>query len=211
MLMTTGILGVDSPHARDVVGAGKKLGIHFYRLGFWPHQPKISIDKQITRIKSSLKEIAAMSREMGMCALFQNHSSPPNQTDGPIGGDLDELYDIVKDFDPKQIGVAFDLGHAIIMHGDGWRQHFEKLKDHIRVVYIKDVRRPATFVPFGEGEYGRTDYFDLLKKMHYDAPMSIHIEYPWAPKGKKTQAELIETLKRNRLVVADWWRHAAAM
>ena len=99
-----------------------------------------------------------MSQEMGICGLFQNHSSPPIGPTARVGGDLNELYDIIKDFDPKQIGVAFDLGHAIIMHGDGWRQHFEKLKDHIRVVYIKDVRRPATFVPFGEGEFGRTNF-----------------------------------------------------
>jgi sugar phosphate isomerase/epimerase len=157
-----------------------------------------------------LQDLAAMNREMEMCALFQNHSAPPNRTDGHVGGNLDELHDIVKDFDPKQIGVAFDLGHAIITHGDDWRKHFDKLKDHIRVVYIKDVRRPAAFVPFGEGEFARSGFFELLKKMRYDAPMSIHIEYSWAPKGEKTEAALIETLKRSRTVVADWWQHAAA-
>jgi sugar phosphate isomerase/epimerase len=210
LLMTTGILGIDSPHVRDILGTGKKLGIRFYRLGYWSHRPEIPTNKLIAPIKSSLKDLAALNRELEVCALFQNHSSDPKRPDGPVGGDLDELHDIVKDFDPKQIGVAFDLGHAIITHGEGWRSHFEKLKDHIRVVYIKDVRRPATFVRFGEGEFGRADFFELLKQIHYEAPLSIHIEYAWAAQGKKTQAALIETLKHSRRVVADWWQHAAA-
>ena len=53
--------------------------------------------------------------------MFQNHSPNAPNTKGPVGGDLNELYDLVKDFDPNQIGVAFDLGHAIIVHGDEWR------------------------------------------------------------------------------------------
>ena len=161
------------------------------------------------QIKSSLTDLAAMNKELGVCGVYQNHSAPPERADSPVGGNLDELYDIVKDFDPKQIGVAFDLGHAIITHGDEWQKHFEKLKDHIRVVYIKDVKRPASFVPFGEGEFSGTNFFELLQKMNYKAPLSLHIEFDWAQQGQKTQAALVETLKQSRRVLGDWWQHAA--
>jgi sugar phosphate isomerase/epimerase len=209
LLMTTGILGLDSPHAREILVSGKKLGVRYYRLGFWPLQPEIPANKRLDRIKSSLKDLAAMNRDLKVCALFENHSSQPNRPGGYAGGNLDELYDIVKDFDPNQVAVAFDLGHAIITHGERWRKHFEKLKEHIRVVYIKDVRQPDRFVPFGEGEFSRSGFFELLEKMNYDAPLSIHIEYSWAAKGQKTQAALVETLKRNRRVLGDWWHDAA--
>ena len=208
LLLTTGIRGVDSPHAHDILAAGKKLGLRYYRLDFWTHRPNVPPEKLLAEIHASLKELAAMNREIGMCVVFENHSSPPGRPNAYAGGNLDELYAIVKDFDPNQIGVAFDLGHAIIAHGDRWREHFEKLQSHIRVVYLKDLRRPRSFVRFGDGEFARSGFFELLKKMNYDAPLAIHIEYPWAAAGHKDQATMIEMLKHSRSTVADWWEHA---
>ena len=149
-----------------------------------------------------------MNGELGVCGLVQNHSSWSGKGRGPAGGDLDELYDLVKDFDPRRIAVAFDLGHAIIVHGDAWRPRFEKLKPHVRVVYVKDVQRPARFVPFGQGEFGRSGFFPMLARMNYRAPLSMHIEYPWAPPGKKTRSALAAVLKENRRVLGQWWKGA---
>jgi len=208
LLLTTAIQGVGSPHAREILSTAKGLGIQYYRLGYWSHGPGLPAEKLCERIRSSLKELAAMNREMGLCALFHNHSAGSDKTTGPAGGDLAELYEIVKDFDADQVGVAFDLGHAIITHGDQWRTHFERLKDHIRVVYLKDVARPSRFVPFGQGELGRTDFFALLAKLNYRAPLSMHIEYDWAPHGQKTREMLVETLKRSRRVVGQWFKGA---
>jgi sugar phosphate isomerase/epimerase len=214
LLLTTGILGVDSAHARDILSAGKKLGIRYYRVGFWPRPPEVAAEKHVVEIKARLWELAALNRELGVCALFENHSAPgtkvgpksaSGKTSGMAGGDLDELHEIVKDFDPDQIAVAFDLGHAIIMHGDEWHKHFARLKGHIRIAYIKDVGRTARFVPFGEGEFAKTDFFSLLKGMNYHAPISMHIEYAWAPEGKKSRAAMVEMLKSNRRVIGQWW------
>lgn len=217
LLLTTGIVGVDSPSARDVLVTGNKLGIRYYRLGFWPNRPDSPAEKQTAETKARLKELAAMNRELGVCGLFENHSatgtkvgakSDLRKAGGYVGGDLNELYDLVHDFNPDQIAIAFDLGHAIVEHGDDWHKHFERLKDHIRIVYIKDVKQSARFVPLGEGEFGRTDFFTLLKGMNYREPLCIHIEYPWAPAGKKTRAAMVETLKNSRRVVGDWWQRA---
>jgi sugar phosphate isomerase/epimerase len=201
LLMATDIHGVDSPHAREILSTGK-------RLGYWLHQPEVPAEKLCAEIRSRLKELAAMNGELGVCGLVQNHSSWSGKGSGPAGGDLDELYDLVKDFDPQRIAVAFDLGHAILVHGDAWRPRFEKLKPHIRVIYVKDVRRPAGFVPFGQGEFGPSGFFPMLAKMNYSAPLSMHIEYEWAPQGKKTRSALAAVLKENRRVLGQWWKGA---
>ena len=226
LLLTTGILGVDSPRCREIIATAKKLGIRYYRLGFWHKPAGTSGDQYVNEIRSRLKELAALNRELGVCALFENHSAPGtkvggNQSEasarkpsaegkssGMAGGDLAELYEIVKDFDPDQIAVAFDLGHAIIMHGDEWHVHFERLKNHIKVAYIKDVGRTSRFVPFGQGEFAKNDFFTLLKRMNYRAPISMHIEYAWGPDGKKTRAAMVEMLKGNRRVLGQWWERA---
>src|SRR5215813_2491362 len=49
LLLTTDITGVDTPHARDILNAGRKLDIHFYRLGFYQQQPDASTDKQTSQ------------------------------------------------------------------------------------------------------------------------------------------------------------------
>ena len=72
----------------------------------------------MAEIKARLKELAALNRELGVCALFENHSAPGtkigsksggSKSSGMAGGDLSELYEIVKDFNPDEIAVAFDL------------------------------------------------------------------------------------------------------
>ncbi len=132
LLLTTDIRGADSPHAAEILKTGKKLGVCDYRLGYWLHRPEVPAEKLRGEIRARLKELAAMNGELGVCALLQNHSSWAGKGRGPAGGDLDELYDLVKDFDPQRIAVAFDLGHAIIAHGDAWRGAREAQAAHPR-------------------------------------------------------------------------------
>ena len=111
----------------------------------------------------------------------------------------------MKDFDPAQIGVAFDIGHALVVHGDDWRRHFEKLKSHLKIAYVKDVTRAGRWVPFGEGDIASTGYFKLLKQMGYQAPVSLHIEFDWSDGGKaKTRAALVKALQDSAGVLRRW-------
>jgi sugar phosphate isomerase/epimerase len=158
--------------------------------------------KQVREIRAQLKDLAALNKEIGIGAIFQNHSPAGRSY---VGGDLSEMYDIVKDFDPAQIGVAFDIGHALVVHGDDWRRHFEKLKSHLRVAYVKDVTRGGRWVPFGQGDIASTGYFKLLKQMGYRAPVSMHIEFDWADGGKsKTRAALLKALQESARVLRRW-------
>ena len=119
------------------------------------------------------------------------------------------MNELVKDFDPEQIGVAFDLGHAIITHGDDWPVHFEQLKRHIKVAYIKDLKRPSQFVPFGEGEFSKSDIFKRLKQIGLTAPLSLHIEFDWSHKGKdKTRATLLEAMQQSNRKLKQWLAEA---
>ncbi len=204
LLITTAILDTKSPNAESILRTAKKLGIHYYRIGYWQHKPEVSRNVLVDNIKAQLRDLAAMNREIGVCAVYQNHSSR-NKAKAYAGDDLNEMYDIMKDFDPAQIGVAFDLGHAIITHGDEWTSHFERLKPHIKIAYIKDVKRGEGFLQFGHGEFGKTDFFSRLRKINYSAPFSMHIEFEWAGKGNpKTREALVKTLIESRQMLCKW-------
>jgi sugar phosphate isomerase/epimerase len=198
MLLTTGITGVASPNAETILRTAKKLGIQYYRLGYWKQVP-------VDKIQAQLRELAALNRDIGVCALFQNHSSGKGRGSGYAGGNLTEMYDIIKDLPPDQIGVAFDLGHALLTHGDDWPAHFERLKPWFKIAYVKDSKRPDGFVPFGEGEFGKTDFLHRLRQMNYRAPLSVHIEFPWSPKDRAT---LVKTLTDSQRIVRQWLSRA---
>ena len=205
LLLTTSIVNPTSPHAETILRTAKRLGIQYYRLGYWTQNPSKPAEQLRANIKAQLKELAALNREIGVCALFQNHSSPPGKSNGHAGGDLNELYELTKGLNPEQVAVAFDFGHALITHGEEWKTHFEKLKPQIKVAYIKDVKRGRGFVPFGEGEFAGSDIFHELKRMNYQAPLSFHIEFDWAGKGTtKTRPALVKTLADSRRVLGQW-------
>jgi sugar phosphate isomerase/epimerase len=204
-LLTTAIVSTSSPHTEDILRTAKKLGVQYYRVGFV--QREGNAKKQVSEFKAQLKDLAAMNKEIGIGALVQNHS--PAGHGNYLGGNLVELREIIGGLDPAQVGVAFDIGHAIIVHKEAWQPHFEALKSHIKVAYVKDAKMSGRWVPFGEGDVARLGYFKLLKQMGYNAPISMHMEYDWTEKGKMENREgLVEALKKSAGVLRTWLAEA---
>jgi sugar phosphate isomerase/epimerase len=202
-LLTTGITQVASPFAETILRTAKKLGVQFYRLGFVSRKPEISAEQQLREIRPQLKDLAALNREIGMCALLQNHSA--SGSSAFLTGNLSEMVAAVEGFDPAEIGVAFDIGHALVTHGNHWRQYFERLKPHFRIAYVKDVKRPAGWVSLGQGEIAATGYFQILRDMHYHAPVSLHVEYKWAESEQaRNRQTLAKALAENTRVLRGW-------
>jgi sugar phosphate isomerase/epimerase len=199
--LTTAIVSTSSPHTEEILRTAKKLGVQYYRVGFVDREGDSK--KQITEFKAQLKDLAAMNKGIGIGALVQNHS--PAGHGNYLGGDLNDMREIVADFDPTQVGVAFDIGHAIIVHKEEWRPRFEALKSHVKVAYVKDAKMAGRWVPFGEGDVGHLGYFKLLKQMGYNAPISMHIEFDWTEKGKtKNRDALVKALKDSATVLRKW-------
>jgi sugar phosphate isomerase/epimerase len=204
--VTTGITSVASPHTEEILRTAKQLGVKYYRLGFTNKQADAPPGKQVEEVRAKLKDLASLNKELGLGAVLENHSSSGR---GLIGGDLTEMYELVKGFDPAQIGVAFDIGHAIIAHGDEWHRHFEQLKSHLRVAYVKDIKPGKGFVRFGQGELASNGYFKLLKEMGYRTPVCLHIEFDWSDKGKsKTRTALLQALQESTQVLRRWLAEA---
>ncbi len=202
-LLTTAITSVSTPHTETVLRTAKKLGIPYYRLGFIERPREVSAAQQVREVRAHLKDLAALNREIGIGALLQNHS--PGGRTTYFGGDLAELVQAVEGFDPAQIGVAFDIGHALVVHGDEWRGWFEKLKPYFKIAYVKDVKRAGGWVPFGQGDIAGTGYFRLLRQMDYHAPISLHIEFDWTDHGKsKTRPALVRALQDSSRVLRNW-------
>ncbi|MCX7866727.1 sugar phosphate isomerase/epimerase family protein [Limisphaera sp. VF-2] len=202
-LLTTAILSPESPHAREVLETARGLGVKYYRVGFLRKDPDQPTESQLRWVRERLRALAAWNRELGMCALLQNHS--PAGSSQYLGGDLREMLALVEGFPPDTVAVAFDPGHALLVHGDEWRDHFERLRSHVGVVYVKDTDRKRRFVPFGEGEFGRMRLFPRLREQGYAAPFSLHIEFDWVGSGQRTRERLEQAVRESLQVLRRWW------
>lgn len=185
LLLTTAITGAASPYAETILRTAKKLGISHYRIGYWKHTAGADPKKLVEQVRAQLNELAAMNRDIGVCAIFQHHSQGRSKTPY-VGGDLAEMRQIMDGMNPDHMGIAFDAGHAVQTHGDDWPKHFEALKPWIKIAYVKDAGRTSGFVRFGQGDINWPDFFAKLRRMNYRAPLSIHIEYEWSPKDRDT-------------------------
>ena len=167
LLLTTAIQGTTSPHAEKILRTAKKFGVKYYRTGYWQYDKKTAPEKTLNEIKAQLKDLAAMNNELGVCAVMQNHAG-----DNLVGAKLLDYWEIVRGFDPQQVAIAFDIGHALHTHGQGWRTVFQTMQSHLGVVYVKDFKIGGDFVSFGDGDIGQTDFFKLVKKTSCRAPVS---------------------------------------
>ena len=206
-LLTTAILSPETPYARDILKTARQLGVRDYRLGFLRVPKGSDVAQLVEQTRAQLRALATLNQELGMCAMIQNHSSVGSES--YLGGDLGVMEQLVRGFDPQWLGVAFDLGHALLVHGDDWPKYFTALQPHLRVAYVKDTHRQRRFVPFGEGEFARTDFFKRLKAMKYSAPLSLHIEYDWDDGGKARTAAALEKAARASTETLRRWCAAA--
>lgn len=201
LLLTTAIKGTNSPAAETILRTARALGVKYYRLGYWNYRAGTSPQKVLDEARAQLKDLAAMNKELGTCALLQNHAG----TD-LVGAKVRDFWELANGFSPDEVAIAFDIGHALHELPQTWQEEFDRLKSHCRVAYVKDWKTGVGFVPFGEGEIAASGFFKRFKTVQVGAPLSLHTEYDWTDGGRnKTPAGLAAALRRDMRVTQEWW------
>lgn len=195
--MASDVLNPSQLLTEKVLRTAAGLGIKSYRMGYFQYDLNRSIIQQLDEIRPGLKELAAFNRELGIGAVYQNHSDAKF-----VGATLWDLYSLIKDIPPDQIGSAFDIRHATIEAGLSWPVLYDVMKPHIRALFVKDFQwngRKAQHVPLGEGRVN-PKFFSMVKRDGFNGPISLHVEY--LPK-EGTQAN-IDALRRDLGVLRKW-------
>ncbi len=197
--MTTDVKEV-TPLNEKVLRTAAKLGIKKYRLGVWRYVKNKSIPDQLAEIQPKLRELAALNKDIGIQAGFQNHSGADY-----VGSPLWDIYILIKDLDPQYMSVHFDIGHATIEGGLSWPVQARLMQPFYGAVYVKDFVWDATptggkmrWMPLGQG-FVRKSFIDDLKKSAYTGPISQHHEYFKSDDPKENLAAYrkdLETLKQ---------------
>ncbi|HEY3854563.1 MAG TPA: sugar phosphate isomerase/epimerase family protein [Verrucomicrobiae bacterium] len=191
-VIATDILNTTQPRTEPVLRAAAKLGIRRYRMASYLYDMSRPILPQLDAIASRLPALIDLTQELGMTAVYHNHSGPNR-----VGAAVWDIYGLIKTFDPRVIGIGFDIQHAMIEGGLDWRIQFKLVQSHLEMVYVKDFfwdKSEVKEVPLGEGIVDRK-FFPMLLDTGYTGPICLHVEYL---EGKKNQ-DALETAFRKDL------------
>lgn len=178
-MITTGILDPDDRFTRDILETAGKLGIKYYRTGWFKYERGLSVKIQLDRAWKKLAALQEINKSCHIAASYQNHAG------NFIGGSGWDLLHIIEGLDPEWIGVQFDIRHAMVEGPQTWPYVFEMLVPYINTVDIKDYtwdmgdgKARVLNVPLGQGQVDFELFLIKLQEFNLDPDFSMHCEYP---------------------------------
>lgn len=180
-MVTTDIVDAKSPNAERVIKTLAAQGIRKYRWGGFRYVDNVPIPKQLEECRARTKDLAAMNKQYGVCAMYHTHSGI-----NLVGASFWDLYLILKDFDTNAVSVNYDVGHAVVEGGGGgWLNSSRLLMPYIRGVAVKDFKWKQnekgawvpSWCPLGQGMVNLKRFLPMLKAANFTGPLQLHMEY----------------------------------
>jgi len=189
-VMTSGINEVSQEQRTEaILRTAAALGIPRYRLAYYKYDLKKPILGQLAEIRPRLADLAALNKELGIQGVYQNHAGRDY-----VGASVWDTHELIRDLDPKALGMAFDIGHATVEGSTSWEIDFALARPNLGIVYVKDYLvngRSKEGVPLGQGGVN-PKFFPMVAQLQPRLPISLHIEYlpDEAPSPERTQKHL---------------------
>jgi sugar phosphate isomerase/epimerase len=180
-LITTDIVDADSPFAEDILKTMVTLRIHHYRWGnlrFVAGQP---YGAQLEQMKLRIAKLAELNSRYQACAMYHIESGAER-----VGSAVLDLYMLLKEFDPKAVGVNYDVANGVEGGGGGsWMNSFRIMEPYIRGIAVRDFDRNKDasgawgrqFKPLGEGLIPFPQFFTLVAEARFSGLVEIIAEY----------------------------------
>ena len=207
-MITAGIVDIRTPHAEAVIKTASGLGIKRYRWGGFRYDTSKAIPKQIDEFRALSKDLAALNKQYGVCAMYHTHSGP-----GQFGASMWDIWSVLRDLDNDAVSVNLDLAHATIEGGlGGWINSTRLLTPMTRGVALKDFhweknakgKWDVRWCPMGEGMVNTVQFLKMIKAAGFTGPVQLHMEYDelgGADQGKRTMTisrdEFVRLAKRD--------------
>jgi L-ribulose-5-phosphate 3-epimerase len=178
-MITTAIVDPRDPHTERILKVASQVGVKYYRFGYVDYDNKAGVWASLQKHKATFKALAEMNERHGLHGAYQNHAGVR------VGGPVWDLHELVRDLDPRWVGVQYDIRHATVEGAESWPIGLRLLAPWVRCTDIKDFKweqKPGKGevenVPMGEGIVNYDLYFKLVRELNITGPMSVHFEYP---------------------------------
>ena len=203
-IMTSGINEVSAgQHTEKVLRTAKALGVPRYRMNYNKYDLSQPIWPQLDTWRAKFKDLIALSREIGIQPLYQNHSGKDY-----LGAPVWDVFSLMQDYPAKDWAFAFDIYHATVEGSKSWPLELNLVRERIGAAYFKNFKwgeKQAEACPLGEGVVGK-DYVTALKKLGYSGVVSLHVEYlKGSVKDPGYLEQAVAATKRDFAVLKEWW------
>lgn len=170
-----------APGVERFYAACAEAGIPRLKIGFWKFDGEDEYWQVLEAAREGLEAFVRLGEKYGVQTCYQIHSGPC------IGSNCAGLMHLIQGFDPAYVGAYPDFGH-LALDGEDWAMGLAMIREYLSVVGIKDAfyisqsegetpnYRPC-FVKAGEGCVDWPRCLELLDKMDFDGPLTVHTEY----------------------------------
>ena len=181
-MITAGIVDASSPHAEAILRTASGLGIKHYRWGGFIYDYSRDIGRQLDELKPRVRALSALNEKYGMNAMYHTHSGLKQ-----VGASIWDLWTILRDQDPRWVGINYDIGHATVEGGfGGWVNTSHLVERFMSGVALKDFfwQKSANgqwnpqWCGAGQGMVNFPAFFGILKASKFSGPVQLHFEYP---------------------------------
>ena len=214
-MITTAVQDANDPTDKKLLETASGLGVKYYRMNWLKYPDGKSIPEAMMQFKKTLTEISHLNRKLNITGCYQNHSG------NLAGASIWELWEILKNSEPRNMGVQYDIRHAVVEGGMSWKNGLNLIHPHIKILAVKDciwLKKNGNWVvenvPLGEGMVDFKSYFKILKEFKIQVPVSLHYEYSMG--GAEHGASSISTdkqiifahMKRDLMKLQQLWQEA---
>ncbi|WP_416866592.1 MAG: sugar phosphate isomerase/epimerase family protein [Imperialibacter sp.] len=210
VMITTAIESADEPHATDILQTASMLGIRYYRMGWYKYDAQKSVADNLSFYANKMKPLAALNKANNIWGGYQNIAG------ANVGSPIWDITQILKQLNSPWLGSQYDIRHAFVEGANSWTLGFEQLIPYIKTTVLKDFywgksngKWEIVNVPMGEGMVDFKTYFDKMKVLAPDMPISVHQEYDLGGaelgqvKANITEAQMVIVMKKEMAFVKD--------
>lgn len=214
-LMTTAVNEADNATDKKLLTTAAKLGFTHYRMNWYSYPENKTMPEALREYSKKISGLAELNNQLGITGCYQNHAGLT------IGSVIWEIYEMLKDADHKNMGVQYDIRHAMVEGAQSWENGLKLVTPMIKAITLKDYRWKqqdgkwqVEDVPVGEGMVNFDHYFKILKQHNISVPVTLHIEYDLggAEKGNKTitidKKQVFAAMKKDLQKIQQLWQQA---
>ncbi len=215
LMMTTSVDDSDNKTHIKVLETSAKLGIQYYRMGYFRYLEKKTIPESNRIFQQKVESLNQLNIDLGLIGAYQNHAG------NYVGASLWELYELLKQTGQQNLGAQYDIRHAVVEGGQSWQNGLRLIQPMIKSLVLKDFlwakvngKWQTKNTPIGDGMVDFNTYFQLLKSYNLRVPVTLHLEYPIGgaehgdTKLSLDQKVVFQAMKTDLQKVHELWKQA---
>lgn len=182
----------DDPDAERVILLAADAGFKSFRGEYFKYDRTKTYRQNFDAFRSGFDSLEALAKKSGLKACYQNHSTY-NKSIPLFGSLVWDLASVVREHDPKYVGIQYDPMHVRAEGGPSWDHSFGAIAPWIDIVCLKDFHYSLdetgkdwkrVLVPAGKGIVDFGEIRRLMELEGVGPRFTVHYDYGF-PKDEK--------------------------